>query len=107
MRRWRPLDLSGIQGVAAQVDEACALLAGHRLLDAAELQSLARSCSARAADLEAFYFDNDLDSRAIAFQKEGLRLRRALAAVPDAADAAAGPAELDYSLIAAAGGAGQ
>jgi len=85
--RWLPLDLENFSAISQEVDDAVIMykdLAGERAdnpsnAGAAEaFAQMQASVEQRVTDLENFYYEHDLDERAILFEKQRLKLRKLL-----------------------------
>merc|ERR1711981_609353 len=85
--RWLPLDLENFTAISQEVDDN---VARHKSLAIAEINDpsnrgiaeavaqLRKSIEKRVEDLENFYYENDMDERAILFEKQSLKLRKVL-----------------------------
>eukprot|EP00656_Telonema_subtile_P004112 TRINITY_DN1186_c0_g1_i1.p1 TRINITY_DN1186_c0_g1~~TRINITY_DN1186_c0_g1_i1.p1 ORF type:complete len:305 (+),score=77.37 TRINITY_DN1186_c0_g1_i1:197-1111(+) len=74
--RFIPLDLDNFTAISQQVDDVIAQfkeLAGE---GSGEVETLKDAICERLVDLENFYYENDMDERAILFEKQRLKLRK-------------------------------
>eukprot|EP00743_Colponemidia_sp_Colp-15_P007189 GILK01007763.1.p1 GENE.GILK01007763.1~~GILK01007763.1.p1 ORF type:complete len:227 (+),score=13.29 GILK01007763.1:113-793(+) len=86
--RWISLTLDHLASVAKEVDEviirfrklidATSVSGGEHTQAAEERAQLHLAIQHRIDELERFYYNNDLDERAILFEKQRLKLRKAL-----------------------------
>jgi hypothetical protein len=80
---WVPLDLDDVAFITSQVDEVISMWKASIIKDSGQeispfVVALKQSIDERIDALEQFYNDNELDERALMFEKQRLKLRRAL-----------------------------
>jgi len=95
--RWLQLDLDNFTAISQEVDD---VVARHKSIVIAEMNDpsnrgiaeahaqLKYSIEKRIDDLEKFYYENDMDERAILFEKQRLKLRKVLTTEYDRGDLA-------------------
>lgn len=85
--RWLPLDLDNFTNISQEVDDVVSKYKELALDVAANpndrgaeeaLAQLKYSVEQRVDDLENFYYENDMDERAILFEKQRLKLRKVI-----------------------------
>merc|ERR1711998_305323 len=76
--RFIPLDLENFTTIAQQVDDVINRLKELAAESPEGAEQLRELIEQRVDDLENFYYENDLDERAILFEKQRLKLRKAL-----------------------------
>lgn len=95
--KWMPLELRKASNLRTEVDDAVlSFTAAIQRGDQAQVEAYRAAFGDRIDELEEFYLANDDDERAVLFEKQRLRLRRALqtaqqAAKPDKAPGASTP----------------
>jgi len=76
--RFIPLDLDNFTAISQQVDDVVNRFKEFATQGPDEVESLREAIEQRVDDLENFYYENDLDERAILFEKQRLKLRKLL-----------------------------
>lgn len=74
--RFIPLDLDNFTAISQQVDDVIARFKELASEGPEAVEELKMSIEQRLVDLESFYYNNDLDERAILFEKQRLKLRK-------------------------------
>eukprot|EP00658_Telonema_sp_P-2_P031937 TRINITY_DN23787_c0_g1_i2.p1 TRINITY_DN23787_c0_g1~~TRINITY_DN23787_c0_g1_i2.p1 ORF type:complete len:299 (+),score=88.37 TRINITY_DN23787_c0_g1_i2:243-1139(+) len=76
--RFIPLDLDNFTAISQQVDDVILKFKELALQGPEHVEELQDAIQDRLLDLENFYYENDLDERAILFEKQRLKLRKML-----------------------------
>jgi len=76
--RFIPLDLDNFTAISQQVDDVVNRFKEFASQGPEAVEPLREAIEQRVDDLENFYYENDLDERAILFEKQRLKLRKLL-----------------------------
>jgi len=76
--RFIPLDLENFTAISQQVDDVISKFKELAAQGPDAVDELRTAIEQRLMDLESFYYNNDLDERAILFEKQRLKLRKLL-----------------------------